>query len=287
MIYRFLTSRLFLLNLGLAVIITALLIFFMLRFMNIYSRHGKEMVLPDFTGLTLAQIDSSGFGKKFDFFVIDSIYSNAVPKATVVMQDPQPGSFVKRGRNIYVTTVAVLSEKVEMPDLVDLTVRQAVSLLHSYRLKPGRLIYKPSFDKDAVLQQLVGSDTVNPGDKIEIGSVVDMVVGTGTLVRNLKIPFLLGKTHLEALMVTTSSSFNIGRQFYLDSLEEEGEMRVYMQDPRWDDGYLYYPGDSIYLWYRNDRYFNFDDYLRQFQPDTAGQQPVAGDTLKEPGDHEF
>ena len=58
-----------------------------------------------------------------------------MPKGSVIIQDPVAGSHVKRYRKIYLTTVTVLPEKVLMPDLIDLSLRQATATLETYGLK--------------------------------------------------------------------------------------------------------------------------------------------------------
>ena len=73
-----------------------------------------------------------------------------------------------------------------MPDLKDLTLRQAINILESSKLNAGKLIYAPSFDKNAILEQMWNGDTVWPGDTLIKGSIIDLVVGSGD--RQYKIP---------------------------------------------------------------------------------------------------
>ena len=55
---------------------------------------------------------------------------------------------------VYLTIVSIIPEKTPMPDLRDLSLRQAQSMLESAGLKPGKLIFIKSFDEDAVQNQL-------------------------------------------------------------------------------------------------------------------------------------
>jgi len=261
----FLVSKQFLLQILIAVIISGVLIWLILRFLSVYTKHGREHILPDFTGMTMEQIDSAKYNKLFDFYIVDSIYNKTLDKGTIAMQDPSPGSKVKKHRNIYITTIAFVPEKVPMPDLLYLTLRQALNILKINKLQPGYLIYQPSFDKNAVLQQIHMGDTIKPDTLIFAGSVIDLVLGAGSIHEKAVIPALIGKTASEARHLINLASLNVGKQFLMDS---GGVLRVYMQNPNWKSMRAYYPGDSVHLWLRSEDSFNFNDYLRTIFADT-------------------
>lgn len=253
-------SKKFFINFGIAIFVLVSFFLILIKFLDIFTRHGNELTVPNYYGLTLTEIDSVKSNQNFDFFVIDSLFDENNKKGAVVIQDPLPGSVVKKGRNIYVTIVATMPEMVIMPDLKDLTVRQAVNILESSRLKAGKLIYAPSFDKNAVLEQFFNGDTIHPGDTLLKESMIDLVVGTGDKLYKIPIPFLIGKTREEAIYDLNIASFNLGNEFYMDSISDQ-TARVFMQEPRWDSELPYYPGDSIHLWYKSEELFNFDEYL--------------------------
>ncbi|GAB4310698.1 MAG: hypothetical protein Kow00127_00330 [Bacteroidales bacterium] len=274
---RFLVSRAFWSNLLLAAAILIVLFVGLLEFLKAYTRHGEEYVLPDFKGVRLAIVDSLGYTDRYDFMVIDSVYSDELPPGTIVLQEPQPGTRVKKGRNIYLTVVASTPEMVIMPDLQYLTLRQAINVLKINKLQTGKLIYHPSFDKNAVLAQMYMGDTIHPGDTLVKGSAIDLVIGSGDMSKPVPVPFLIGKTREEAIYDLNVASFNLGREFFLDSIMDEHQ-RVYMQEPRWDADFPSYPGDSIHLWYRSDTAVDFYMYKLQFLPDSLWPDSLRNDT---------
>lgn len=282
---RFIISRSFFINLGIALLLVLVLFFALIKFLDFYTHHGEELLVPDFKGMSLAEIDSAAYNEQFDFFVIDSMYAEGKKKGSVMIQDPPPGSHVKKGRNIYITIVATGAETVFMPELKDLTLRQAINVLEANKLSTGKLIYKPSFDKNAVLEQLFQGDTVFPGDTLIIGSSIDLVIGSGDRNFRIPVPFLIGKTREEAIYELNIASFNLGTELYLDSIKDE-HSRVFMQEPRWDDDLPYYPGDSVHLWYRSDTAINFDEYVRGFLPDSLNADSLKVDTLVQSGNDE-
>jgi beta-lactam-binding protein with PASTA domain len=273
----FLFSKTFAYHLIAAIVVLILLLLLLFKFISIYTDHGEELVVPSFHGSTVEELKSAGYHEKFDFFIVDSLYDEYYKSGAIMIQDPAAGSKVKKGRNIYVTIVASLPEMVVVPDLKDLTQRQAINVLRSARLKTGKLIYVPSFDKNAVLEQFYDGDTIMPGDSVVKGSVIDLMIGSGDSRFKVAVPFLIGKTREDAIHDINTASFNLGREIYIDSIMDESA-RVYMQNPLWNSDIPFYPGDSIHLWFRSSEIFDFDEYLRVLAADSLMADSIAADT---------
>lgn len=274
---QFFLSRKFWLSLFIALVLMGIILIALIKYLEVFTRHGKELVVPDFSGNTLPLIEAVGYDDLFSFIVIDSVYDESRLPGSVIMQNPIPETKVKKGRRIYFTIVASTPEMVLMPDLRDLTLRQALNVLEMYKLKTGKLIYKPSFDKNAVLAQFYMDDTVAPGDTLVKGSLIDLIVGSGERRYWIPIPFLIGKTREEAILELNMASFNLGVEFYMDTIPI-GQMRVYLQEPMWDSELPFHPGDSIHLWYRSDEVFDFKKYLNTFKNDSL----IVGDSESDP-----
>lgn len=264
---QFFLSRKFWLSLFIALVLMGIILIALIKYLEVFTRQGKELVVPDFSGNTLPMIEAVGYDDLFSFIVVDSVYDESRLPGSVVMQNPIPETKVKKGRRIYFTVVASTPEMVMMPDLRDLTLRQALNVLEMHKLKTGKLIYKPSFDKNAVLAQFYMDDTVAPGDTLVKGSLIDLIIGSGERRYWIPIPFLIGKTREEAILELNMASFNLGVEFYIDTVEI-GQMRVYLQEPMWDSELPFHPGDSIHLWYRSDELFDFEEYLNTFKNDS-------------------
>ena len=145
--------------------------------------HGQEYDLPDFTGLDAEQM------KKFEneeniyhyrFVIIDSVFVPNKQGGIVLSQDPAAGSKVKKGRKIYLSVVAFSMPNVEMPNLVDLSLRQAENMLQSNDLQLGQTIYKASKYPNAVLEQRYKGRIVEAGSLVPYQSKITLIVGRGT-----------------------------------------------------------------------------------------------------------
>ena len=144
------------------------------------------MLVPDFRGQLFSDIAQGDRFSDFKFAINDSIFDSDKPKGAILSQDPYPGSRVKHNRMVYLTIVSIIPEKTPMPDLRDLSLRQAQSMLESAGLKPGKLIFIKSFDEDAVQNQLYRNMVIAPGTRIDKGSVIDLQVGMGAKASEMK-----------------------------------------------------------------------------------------------------
>ncbi len=277
--FGFLLKKKFYLHLGISIVLTIILFLIVLQFLKIYTHHGDVYVLPDFRGKTLTELQDENFNRLYEFVVIDSIFDSRNPKGSVVIQNPPAGSMVKENRKVYVTLVAYSTEKVEMPDLIDLSLRQAVNSLRSKGLAVKQLQYVEDFAGNAILEQLFEDEVIEPGTIIEKGSGIDLVVGLGQDHR-APVPFLVGMTREEAINTIHKSSFNLGAVYFLDG-EDEQHSRVYRQSPAWDEERKIFKGESIDLSLRLDFDFDFEALIQELRPDTLNQADTTIKALPE------
>ena len=176
---RFIFSKRFLKHFLISIGITAILLWLTFYSLSSYTKHSDYIVVPDFRGQVITSLLQGDKFSDFKFAVNDSIFDPDKPKGAVLSQDPYPGSRVKHNRMVYLTIVSIIPEKTAMPDLKDLSLRQAQSMLESSGLKLGKLIFIKSFDEDAVQNQLYEHKVIEPGTKIDKGSLIDLQVGMG------------------------------------------------------------------------------------------------------------
>ena len=176
---RFLFSKKFLKHLLIAFGITLVLIWITLQSLSWYTKHNDYIIVPDYRGLDFSDVRSNPENINYQFSVIDSLFDPDKPKGSILSQDPFPGAKVKKNRMVYLTITSMVPEKTAMPELRDLTLRQAQSMLEAAGLKIGRLSYIKSFDEDAVQNQLFKGKPIIAGTQLDKGSVINLTVGMG------------------------------------------------------------------------------------------------------------
>jgi beta-lactam-binding protein with PASTA domain len=183
---RFIFSKKFLKHFLISVGITAVLLWITFYSLSWYTKHSDYIVVPDFRGQVISSVMTEDKYPDFKFAINDSIYDPDKTRGSILSQDPYPGSRVKHNRMVYLTIVSLVPEKTAMPDLKDLTLRQAQSILESAGLKLGKLMFIKSFDEDAVQNMLFQRKIIAAGTIIDKGSVIDLQVGMGAKASEMK-----------------------------------------------------------------------------------------------------
>jgi beta-lactam-binding protein with PASTA domain len=265
--FSFLTKKKFYLHFGISIVILIIIFLAIFQFLKIYTGHADEYEVPDFYGMTLEEIEERDDEGLFEYVIIDSLYDARNKKETVVIQHPRPGSSVKKGRKIYFTIVAKMPEMVEMPDLIDLSLRQAINLLNARGLYVNKLEYVSDFAENAVLEQLYQDDIIEQGTQLEKGSGIDLVLGLGDNTR-VPVPFLIGLNYQEAVDAINRASFNVGNVHYMDG-NDRLHSKVYQQRPDWSEDTRLYRGQKINIRLRSDEFFDFEALIQKYKPDTT------------------
>jgi beta-lactam-binding protein with PASTA domain len=271
--FYFLKKRKFYKHLLIATVLTIALLWISLKVLSIYTRHGDVYLVPDFTGKTLEQLNEEGFNKYFDFQVIDSVYDDAKPRGSVFMQNPVAGSKVKQGRHLYLTVVASMPEKVIMPNLKNLSLRQALVSIDLSGLRVGHLEYVDYFARNAVIDQLVDEEPVEAGTELNRGTLVSLVLGKGEMKVFVPMPFIIGKSPKEALRQLHYASLNRGSEVYMD--DDMANAKVYRTEPPFASDEKLDLGAVINIWYRSDKTFDFENYIHEVLGDTISQDSLV------------
>ena len=278
----FLKQKKFYINLLLIVVLGFVLLWLTIKLLNVYTRHGEVHDMPDFSGLSTQEVEQM-YGKDYHFILIDSIYSKTQKPGSVVQQDPLPGSKVKKGRNVYYIIVAKTPERTTMPNLNNLSLRQALVLLESSGLEVKELEYVDHFARNAICEQRYDGIVIKPGTELIKGSKITLFVGLGPDRKNAKLPSLYGTPASEVKRTLNMSGLNLGNEIYEDH-DSIQYMRVYRMDPPQAKGFVK-PGSFVNVWYKSNRNFNFEkekgtvlyeDSIRF----AAEQKPIIDTTIK-------
>ena len=81
----------------------AIFMLFTFLWLKMYTHHGQELELPDYTGYQYEDAVRDARKKKFRMSVLDSIHVLGKPGGEILKQNPEPRSLVKQKRMIYVT----------------------------------------------------------------------------------------------------------------------------------------------------------------------------------------
>jgi len=249
--FQFIKSKPFFKNLAYAmggIILLLIIIFLSLR---IYTHHGRSIVVPDYSGLSLEELTQRAEKDNLRIDIIDSLYNNNRPKGTVLEQNPTAGSHVKKNRRVLIVLNAFNPEQVKMPNVVGVSHRQAEAVLKNAGLEIGRLIHVPDIAINNVLKQKYNGEEIAEGEMIPKGSKVDLVLGMGLSEQTTPVPDLNHYTLIDAKNRILRSALNIGAIIYDESIldkEDSLNAQVWRQYPSYKPNKTIRLGSTVDLW---------------------------------------
>lgn len=250
--FRFLFSKKFLVNLIAASAFGAVLVAGVFWYMDHYTDHGVTFEVPDFRGISIDSLEAAFDTTELNFMIVDSIYSDEIPRGSVAEHDPLPGSMVKRNRVVYITANAWLKQQVQMPDLVNLSLRQAKAKLESSGLRMGELTYTPDIAKNAVLKQFARGVEIEKGTSIVKGATIDLEMGDGLSSSRVPIPYLLYRDLAAATEAIKAASLNVGAVVIDTPITDTAYVKVYRQIPSHNPNRLLRMGSFVDLFLTED-----------------------------------
>ncbi len=152
---------------------------------------------------------------------------------------------------------------INMPKLVDLSKRQAISVMDIIGLKVEELQYRPDPCVDCVIAQLYKGKPILPESRIRRGEAITLVLGQGQHGSRVPVPDLRGLTNAEVQAVLNMSSLNLGVIATCDGCNTSGDSafaRVRRQSPGAGANNMISLGSAIDIW---------------LTADTAGLHPDA------------
>lgn len=164
-----------------------LLILLALLFLNVYTRHRQNVVVPTLEGLQVNEANTILHAKGLHAEIVDSIYRRDAVPGAIIDQTPKAGNKVKEGRSIYITIYSRTPQQVSVPGLVDYSTRQAVALLNSLGFTQLTMEEIPAEYSGLVLAVKYRGKTLAPEEKIPAGSPLTLVVTSGILADSLHV----------------------------------------------------------------------------------------------------
>ena len=199
---------------------------------DFYTHHGESQVIPDLRGSYVEEAEQILAKKGLYPQVIDSVYVRDKKQGTIIDQIPAPNSTVKSNRPVYLIINSRKVRQVNLPEISDVSYRQADAMLQSVGLSVASVEYAPSEFKDLVIEIKFHERTILPGTRIPEGSAVVLVVGSGTGAVETKVPSLKGMSIDDATITASAVSFEIGKvEFDVPAQGNEAKYFVYRQIP--------------------------------------------------------
>lgn len=174
-----------------------------------YTNYNEGVTVPDVTRITLDEAEEllTHIGLRYE--VSERRANAAFPANYVIDQQPTATNIVKPNRKIYLTVNTEVKPTVEVPNVTNLSLRNAQIQLQNYGFQVGTISYESSRFKNAVLRQSIPQGTI-----VDKGSTVDLVVSDGLGDKIVTIPEIIGLKLPQAQLKLREAGLRIGEIFF-------------------------------------------------------------------------
>lgn len=209
-----------------------------------------KITVPDVRGMSEKEAIKLLQAKDLVPVIIDSNYKKEAKPGEILNQDPICSLLVKPGRKIYLTVNQYSPPVIQMPNLVDLSLRQAQVVARSYDLNIT-VQYRPAGCKGCVVEQLYKGKPIKAGTPVVRESNIVLVVGEGNAGLMVPVPYLIGMSMEQVMLKLSEVGLNAGAEVYDETIgtaRDSLRARVYKQRPSASSSVHVPAGSSVDVW---------------------------------------
>lgn len=169
-----------------------------------YTNYNEGVTVPDVTKISLEEAEDVLEKHGLRFEVLDRRSNTAFPANYIIDQAPAALQIVKPNRKIYLTVNTETTPKAVVPNVVDMSLRNAEIQLENYGLTVGTRSYETSRFRNTILRQ-----SIAPGDTVAQGTAINLVVSDGLGTRKVRVPDIVGMSRSEALQAINNAGLRV------------------------------------------------------------------------------
>ncbi|MDR1603150.1 MAG: PASTA domain-containing protein [Tannerella sp.] len=175
-------------HLSAVVLLFFILVAIVLQLLNVYTKHNQAVIVPDVKGMQIEEAAVFFMNSDLRYQITDSVYSREVSPGAIVETMPTVGSKVKNRRIISVTINAKGVKRAEIPDVADLSYRQAYALIQAQGFTSIETKYVPGRYKDLALKVESNGRTLKPGELMPISATLVLNISDGIPIQDSEEP---------------------------------------------------------------------------------------------------
>lgn len=177
--FSFRQNRFFWVNILAMIVVVGALMFGVLKWVDVYTRHGEAVVVPNVKGMGVGEAEKIFRNRGLHCVVSDSTYVKDQPAGCILEYNPGAGQKVKEGRTIYLTINTLDIPLQIVPDVADnSSLRQAEARILASGFKLSEIQYVTG-EKDWVYGVKYNGCQLTIGEKVPVGAILTLMVGNG------------------------------------------------------------------------------------------------------------
>ena len=198
--FSFKTNKFFWVNIIAMIVVVVVMIFGVLKWLDIHTHHGETVAVPDVKGMTVDEAAKMFRNHGLVYVISDTKYVKDKAAGIILELKPGVGEKVKEGRTVYLTVNTLDVPLRAIPDVADnssLRQAQAKLLNAGFKLNQVQLV---NGEKDWVYGVKYQGRQLAAGEKIPVGSSLTLMVGNGSGDRGEKPHQIFSDLH-EVLLI--------------------------------------------------------------------------------------
>ena len=177
--FSFKTNKYFWVNIIAMIVVMVVMIFGVLKWLDIHTHHGESVVVPDVKGMTVEEATKMFRNHGLVYVISDTKYVKDKAAGIILELKPGAGEKVKEGRTVYLTVNTLDVPLRAIPDVADnSSLRQAEARILASGFKLNDIQYVPG-EKDWVYGVKYRERMLAIGDKVPMGATLTLMVGDG------------------------------------------------------------------------------------------------------------
>jgi beta-lactam-binding protein with PASTA domain len=167
-------------NILAALVVFSLIVYFILKYIDVYTNHNKAVVVPDVKGFQIEAAEPFFRMNNLKYAVVDSVYAKEVSPGTIVEMMPEANSRVKKNRTIYIIINAKTEKKIAIPDVKDISYREAFALLRTRGFMDIERKYVSGEYLNLTIGVQYGGRMIQSGTRVPASAKLILVISDGT-----------------------------------------------------------------------------------------------------------
>ncbi|MGZ3844543.1 MAG: PASTA domain-containing protein [Flavisolibacter sp.] len=249
---KYITSRPLWFNILVAIGSVFIILVIFILLLGLITRHGKSRTVPYVVGKNINDVEKQLSDAGFATVIQDSVYYDSLPRGVVIKQVPDADEVVKVNRTVYVIINRFVAPDIAMPNIIGYSLRNAQYTLESMGLKLGDTTSRVDFAKNTVLEISINGDQVKPGDKVKVGSKVDLVIARGKGEEDISVPKLIGLQVADARVLLEQYGLNLGSIVKNPDVMDIDNSYIFKQEPMPGGGRIR-AGQLIDVWVQTEK----------------------------------
>jgi hypothetical protein len=163
-------------------VLSCLIIYVVLKSVDAYTNHNQAVYVPDVRGLQLEEAVPFFEQNILRYVVVDSIFSKEVTPGAIVELMPEANAKVKKNRIVSVTVNAKTEETAPVPDIADISFRQAYALLRARGFTDITYKYVTGEYRDLTIGVECGGQMISTGTRVPLTAKLILIINDGHVI---------------------------------------------------------------------------------------------------------